>query len=357
MLGKTTRKVPRGGRWRRFVSTTGPSSSSSSVSVPMSYCVAPRAGWQLGLEADKVAHPGLPIFSFHRQHGRWPLAREPDVRPERFVPVSVVPTLQTVRSARDLRPEPPSLDAHGFELLDDARPTASTLASDAAIEATYYPHVADVVRRATGARLVRPYDHVRRHAAPAEHKPPGHGPPAFLVHSDSADRSWPWRVDELLAHPGRWSDVGPINVDEAFARDHLGGGGTKHWAIVNAWRHVGPDETLETTPLALLDDATVRWGSDEVMRYAITMDGLVAFNFVLRHSPEHRWFYYPSMTRDELLLFKAFESNPGGGHDRRNDPFVLFHSAFDLPRSSSSRSGESKQSHRVSLEVRCIAVW
>ena len=36
----------------------------------------------------------------------------------------------------------------------------------------------------------------RRQAAPA--KPPGHGPPAYLVHTDSADRSWPWRVDEIL---------------------------------------------------------------------------------------------------------------------------------------------------------------
>ena len=50
------------------------------LSVPMSYCVPPPAGEQIGLQADKVADPGLPVFSFYRQHGRWPIEREPRVQ-------------------------------------------------------------------------------------------------------------------------------------------------------------------------------------------------------------------------------------------------------------------------------------
>ena len=101
-------------------------------------------------------------------------------------------------------------------------------------------------------------------------------------------------------------------------------------------------------------------GTDEVMRYPITMGDAVAFNYVLRHSDAHRWYYYPKMSTKELLLFKTFAANdydggPGG------DPFVLFHSAFDLPSSShgAERAGadEAPPPPRESLEVRCVVVW
>lgn len=30
--------------------------------------------------------------------------------------------------------------------------------------------------------------------------------------------------------------------------------------------------------------------------------------FVFRFNPGHRWYYFPDMTRDELLLFKLYDS-------------------------------------------------
>ena len=134
------------------------------------------------------------------------------------------------------------------------------------------------------------------------------------------------------------------NISEAFAREHMTRG--RRWAIVNAWRHTGDAPTLASTPLALLDDATVSWGSDEVMYYPITMGGKVAFNYTLQHSPTHRWLYYPDMSKDELLLFKAFGSSASEGER----PFVLFHSAFDLP-------GAADAEPRASLEVRSVVAW
>ena len=54
--------------------------SAPALTVPMSYCVPPAGEEQIGLAADKVADPGLPVFSFYRQHGRWPVELEPQVR-------------------------------------------------------------------------------------------------------------------------------------------------------------------------------------------------------------------------------------------------------------------------------------
>ena len=77
---------------------------------------------------------------------------------------------------------------------------------------------------------------------------------------------------------------------QGFAREHMSGG-RKRWAVINAWRHASPgEERLRATPLALLDDSTVAWGSDEVMYYPITLNGQVAFNYTLQHSDAHRWY-------------------------------------------------------------------
>ena len=56
------------------------------------------------------------------------------------------------------------------------------------------------------------------------------------------------------------------------------------------------------------------------------------------------------MSRDELLLFKAFGSAASEGER----PFVLFHSAFELGQGA---AGAPPPPPRKSLEVRCVAIW
>lgn len=310
--------------------------SSLQVEAWLSYVVPPRCGEILGLDVDAMAEAsGLPAFSFRRQHGSWPLRLEPSIDKSRFTRDSVVPSRQTVRSARGLAS---SLNTLGFELRESSIPI-ELVDDDHFVESVCYEDVCRLVKLATGARVVKPYDHVRRDAA--IHKTSGFGPPAFLVHTDSADRSWQWRTDELLAS-GLWDKLGPTNIDEDFARQYMSGG--RKWSIVNYWRHVGDEPILRTTPLALLDDASVDWDQD-VMLYPMTMQGCVAFNYVLLYSPLHRWFYFPRMTHDEVLLFTAFACDSG---DTR--PRVLFHTAFDLD----LPAGEQPLA-RKSLEVRCVA--
>lgn len=311
-------------------------SSRLEVEAWLSYVVPPRSGEILGLDIDAMAEAsGLPSFSFRRQHGSWPLRLEPSIDKSRFMRDSVVPSRQIVRNARGLAS---SLDTLGFELLESPLPT-ELVDNDNFVETVCYEDVCRVVKLATGARVVKPYDHVRRDAGIP--KTSGSGPPAFLVHTDSADRSWQWRTDEILAS-GLWDELGPTNIDENFARQYMSG--RRKWSIVNYWRHVGEEPILRTTPLAVLDDASVDWDQD-VMLYPMTMHGCVAFNYVLRYSPLHRWFYYPRMTHDEVLLFTAFACASG-----ENPCRVLFHTAFDLD----SPAGE-KRLARKSLEVRCVA--
>lgn len=315
------------------------------VQAELSYVMAPTAGKMLGYNVDLAKErSGLPAFSFKRQHGSWPLAREA-VDTARFMRNSVVPRPQIVNDARTSLVNP-TLGSVGFQLVTLYCARDVLLSDDRYVEREYYSSLCDLLREKTGAGVVLPYDFVRRNAA--ESKPEGQGPPAFLAHTDSADRSWPWRIDEFL-ETGEWAQVGPANVDEAFARKFLSRG--KKWMIVNCWRHLCDSEILSSTPLALCDDASVDWEND-VMRYAITMQGTVAFNYVLKHSPHHKWYYFSNMKRSDLLLFKAFsasERDTNTGHTKKS---ALFHTAFGMPPSESP--SHSPPDPRKSLEVRCI---
>jgi hypothetical protein len=50
--------------------------------------------------------------------------------------------------------------------------------------------------------------------------------------------------------------------------------------------------------------------------------------FVMRYSPQHRWWYFPRMTPDQVILLKTYESATDGrarfvGHCAFEDPTTL----------------------------------
>ena len=62
------------------------------------------------------------------------------------------------------------------------------------------------------------------------------------------------------------------------------------------------------------------------------------------NSDSHKWYFYPKMNRDEVVMFKTYDSN--------ENPFMpTLHSAFD------DLSCNSKVSPRESIEVRAICLF
>ena len=62
------------------------------------------------------------------------------------------------------------------------------------------------------------------------------------------------------------------------------------------------------------------------------------------NSDSHRWYFYPKMNRDEVVMFKTYDSN--------EKPFMpTLHSAFDDPTSNENASP------RESIEVRAICFF
>ena len=67
-------------------------------------------------------------------------------------------------------------------------------------------------------------------------------------------------------------------------------------------------------------------------------------NYLLAHSPAHRWYYYSDLRTDEVIVFKTSESDPARAQ-------LMPHGAFDNP------LARPDVPPRVSLEMRGICYW
>ena len=97
------------------------------------------------------------------------------------------------------------------------------------------------------------------------------------------------------------------------------------FAIYTLWRVLS--DPPQDTPLAVCDARSVG-PHDQVCSDCVVdpADG-PEFRFensVFRYAPGHRWGYFSNMTRDEVLVFKGFDSDPGRAG-------AVPHAAFDDP--------------------------
>jgi hypothetical protein len=102
--------------------------------------------------------------------------------------------------------------------------------------------------------------------------------------------------------------------------EQLGLNGVR-WTVVNAWRSVAATDVVRQWPMAFCDVSSVQ--PQELVPRVSPENGNRIHN--LLYSSEHRWFYYPHMSSDELLLFKQWDT------DGARACFTP-HTAFDAPR-------------------------
>lgn len=95
----------------------------------------------------------------------------------------------------------------------------------------------------------------------------------------------------------------------------------KRFAIYNTWRLVS--EPPQSKPLAICDPTSVTI-ADLVPGDTYYYDEIYHQNALFRYSPHHRWYYYPDLRRDELLIWAGFDSDP-------SFPSIVPHCAFENP--------------------------
>jgi hypothetical protein len=192
----------------------------------------------------------------------------------------------------DIRPiaDAVSLDRQGFALVRQ-KSSVKNFSDDAEIRSVYYPEAERLIKAETGAGRVFIFDHTvrKRVDGAADLRDGSPRQPAWRVHVDHTAKSGPQRVRDLIPDEAEQLLKGRVQ-------------------IINLWRPLrGP---LRDAPLAVCDARTVKF--DELVGSDLVYPNRVGETYSVKFNPEHRWFYVPEMTADEILLLKCFDSKTDG---------------------------------------------
>jgi len=237
-----------------------------------------------------------------------------------------------IRDARR-NEEPLTLDRCGFELIHHES-AVTDFRDPANLTDHYLPEIAGLVQRMTGADKVIAFSALVRDV---DNPTAGTQPAGTDVHTDYTPRRGLHLARSQLARIGE--------SDFPFRR----------FEAINLWRALSPGP--QNMPLAVCDALSV--GHDEgVANTMIRVAELPAPDEIARplsdeeqlleaslfsFRPEHRWFYYPDMRADELLVFRLHDS-------RETGPWRTPHAAF----LDTSRTNPVP---RVSVEARTVAYF
>jgi hypothetical protein len=225
-----------------------------------------------------------------------------------------------------------TLDRNGFALVH--HPTAVTDFTDRdEVDRVYGTEVAEFLTSYTGAdRVATMRWMLRRSAAPGEH---ASQPQAAQVHDD-------------------YSVAGARQAAETTYRSQFHGGpGYRRALIMSVWRVFS--RPPQDWPLAICDYTSV--GADEGLDNRMYLVDEIPDDLYAEmpanapgasgseslHNPGHRWWYFPDMTRDEILLLKLNDSD---------------HSvAWRVPHSAFHDTTAAATAPRHSIEFRTIAYF
>lgn len=231
-----------------------------------------------------------------------------------------VPRPMTIRNGRTRAGEF-LLDVHGFTFLEH-RTRVSDFFDPAQLDSVYYPEVRELIRKVSGASRVVIFDHTLRSGNGEERESRRIREPVLSAHNDYTEWSGPQRVRDLMA---------------GEAEVLLAG----RFAIIQVWRAI--NRPIESNPLAIADARSVAF--EDLLVAERRYPGRVGQTYRLRYNPEHRWYYFPRMQREEALVFKVYDSEQDG-----RARFTA-HTSFDDPTTPPGAAP------RQSIEVRALAFF
>ena len=186
----------------------------------------------------------------------------------------------------------------------------------------YYPEIEQLVKETSGAKRVLVFDHTLRSADSAMREAKQISGPVRNAHNDYTEWSGPQRVRDLL----------PNEAEELL----------KHrFAVVQVWRPIR--HAVQREPLAIADARSI--GKRELFPSSRVYPDRVGEVYHCGFNPQHRWYYFPHMQRNEAVVFKTFDSSKDGRSR------WTAHTAFDDPTSPPDAPP------RESIEMRTLAFF
>ncbi|MEJ2088044.1 MAG: CmcJ/NvfI family oxidoreductase [Gammaproteobacteria bacterium] len=254
-----------------------------------------------------------------------------------------------VRNARLLTDA--SLDGCGFQL-ERHTSKVTDWQDDRQLADIYHEEINALVKRVTGATHAFSSNHLFRQSEP---EVGGNGPLAKLMaqsrgpvrtaHNDFAE-SYGEGIIRTIASGGV-PHTQTFGMTEAVIEAGLSEAELRHsrMLVINTWRAVGP-EPLRRFPLALADRRSVpraclRANLIGKVPSGQPRGGIDVYSAL--HDPGHQWYFYPEMTRDEVLLWKGYDSAEVPAKP-------TLHSSFDDPNTPPGAP------ERMSVEVRVLCL-
>lgn len=219
-----------------------------------------------------------------------------------------------------------SVDKEGFSL-HDFHTQYNTWEDEEAVRKDFYPEVVEFLKKTTGAKRVLVFDHTIRTKTNQAKKltqetNTSQRAPVTLVHCDYTAESGPLRVKQLLGD----------EADDLLSR---------RVAFFNVWKPI--HAVVEEFPLAMCDVSSTP--PDDFFKLYLRYRERTGENYVMRHSANHKWWYFPKITPEQVIILKTYESETDG-----RARFVG-HSAFEDP------TTRPDAPTRESVEIRTIAFF
>lgn len=235
-----------------------------------------------------------------------------------------------VFNARRLDP-PATLAEEGFELVRIDTVANGRLRDDE-VGTVFESEARALVERLTGCAGTRVFSRVRRNGF--DGLPPGD--PRGVKPSTMAS---------ILGYALRaHTDVSPWLEQQPEWNEFVGG---RHGAVYNIWRSTDFGGPIEQMPLALCPLRNIDpCDMIPACSYSILPSGAGFVDYNLVRNPFQRWFFYPRMAPDEVLIFKLYDTREGN-RSRRG----VFHVAVKDP------SAPPEARTRTSMELRVGALF
>jgi len=193
----------------------------------------------------------------------------------------------TIRNGRPLADEF-NLEVTGFDFVKHETRVRDFFDAEE-LKRVYYPEVEALIKKVSGASRVVVFDHTLRSGDEAEREAKLVREPVLNVHNDYTEWSGPQRVRELL----------PDEAENLLRR---------RFAIIQVWR--ATNKPIQSNPLAIADARSL--APADLIRAERRYPHRVGETYRIAYNPDHRWFYFPRMRRDEALVFKVFDSAKDG---------------------------------------------
>jgi hypothetical protein len=214
-----------------------------------------------------------------------------------------------------------ALERDGFRFVRHDTKVANFF-DEAEIRRVYYPEMEALIKAESGASRVVVFDHTLRTANDGDREAKKIREPVSRVHNDYTEWSGPQRVRDLL----------PDEADALLRR---------RFAIVQVWRPI--QHPVETHPLAIASATSL--APEDLVVSERRYPNRVGQTYAITYNPDHRWYWFPRMRRDEAIVFKVYDSLKDGRAR------WTAHTAFDDPTSPPNARP------RESIEIRTLAFF